>query len=579
MRSPISRARLAVSAVVTAGLCLTGTAGLTTASQAAAGTCDTAYDIADLQPNQAVRGLTVTNGTQPTEFSGTIIGVLQDGIEPDVDMVMAKLSSPEINENGIWEGMSGSPVYDQATGDLIGAVAYTLAWGETQVAGITPWQDMQRYAGQPVPTTLKVPASAARAIAKHTSVTAGQAAQGFTEVATPRLVSGLPQRVLDRAGKSKHGRAFLTDGVSAAGQTAPGEITTADMLAGGNLVATLSTGDIAQAGLGTITSVCNDRVVGFGHPMNFVGRSTYGLAGADALYIQGDPLGASYKVANLGDVLGTVDQDRMTGISGQLGDPPSSSFSITSTLGYTPDSGSASSRTGTSSVQLPDAAAETAFYELLANHQKVLDAYQPGSEEQSWTVKGTSADGAFTFTGSNLYTDTYDIAFGSSWDLPDLLWLLTNVDGVSIDSVDVHADVTDDVTLLKIKGMQQLRGGKWRNVGKGNPARVKAGHALKMRLVFAGGTTGKKFTVHIPAKAAGLRGQLYANPAEGYPFERSFPHRLAGVKKLVDTMQRNDQSAISFFAYGDRHSVRSSALTPRQGTVIEGRTAVKVKIS
>jgi hypothetical protein len=578
MRSPISRARLAVSAVVSAGLCLTGTAGLATASQAAAGSCDTAYQVADLQPNQVVRGLTVTSGTQPTEFSGTIIGVLKDGIEPDVDMVMAKLSSPEINQNGIWEGMSGSPVYDQATGELIGAVAYTLAWGETQVAGITPWEDMQRYAGHSTPPTLKVPTSAARAIARHTSVTAEQASQGFTEVATPRLVSGVAQRILDRAEKSKHGRAFLTGGVSAAGQTAPGDVTADDMIAGGNLVATLSTGDVVQAGLGTITSVCDDRVVGFGHPMNFVGKSSYGLAGADTLYIQGDPLGASYKVANIGDVLGTVDQDRMTGISGPLGPNPPS-FSITSDVSYTPDTGAGDDRTGTSAVQLPEAAAETAFYELIANHQKVLDAYQAGSEEQSWTVKGTSDDGPFTFTGSNLYTDTSDIAFGSSWDLPDLLWLLTNIDGVSIGSVTVYAHVTDDTTRLKIAGMQQRRGGTWHDVGKGSPARVKAGQALTMRLVFAGGSKGKKFTVHVPAKAAGLKGQLYANPAESYPFERSFPHQLAGVKKLVDTMQRNDQSAISFFAYGDRHSVRSSSLTPRQVTVIEGRASVKVKIS
>jgi hypothetical protein len=578
MRSPISRARLAVSAVVTAGLCLTGTAGLAPASQAAAGSCDTAYPIADLQPNQAVRGLTVTSGKQPGQFSGTIIGVLRDGIEPDVDMVMAKLSSPEIDANGIWEGMSGSPVYDQATGELIGAVAYTLSWGETQVAGITPWQDMQRYAGGPAPTTLKVPASAARAIATQTDVTTAQAAQGFTEVATPRLVSGLSQRVLDRALKSKHGRAFLTDGVSAAGRTAPGDVTTDDMVAGGNLVATLSTGDIVQAGLGTITSVCDDRVVGFGHPMNFVGRSSYGLAGADALYIQGDPLGASYKVANIGAVLGTVDQDRMTGISGPLGTSPAS-FPVTSVMRYTPVGGSASERTGESAVQLPAAAAETAFEELVANHQKVLDAYQAGSEEQSWTVKGTSAGRPFTFTGGNLYTDGSDIAFASSWDLPDLLWLLTNVAGVSIDSVVVHSAVTDDTSLLKIKGMQQRRGGTWHDVGKGSPARVKAGHTLTMRLVFAGGTTGKKFTVKVPAKAAGLRGQLYANPAESYPFERSFPHRLSGVKKLVDNLQRNDQSAISFFAYGGRRSVQSTSLTPAQGTVIEGRATVKVTIS
>jgi len=578
MRSPTSRARLAVSAAVTAGLCLTGTAALATPSQAATGSCDTAFAVADLSAGQLVSGKTVTAGKTPGDFDGTVIGVLKDGIEPGVDMVMAKLDSPAIEENGIWAGMSGSPVYDQSTGELIGAVAYTLAWGETQVAGITPWEDMQTYSGNPAPQTVKVPAYAARAIARRTTVTTAQASQGFAEVAAPRLVSGVPQRILDRAANNKHGKAFLSGGVSAAGQTDAGDVTPSDMIAGGNLVATLSTGDIVQGGLGTITSVCNNRVVGFGHPMNFVGKSTYGLAGADTLYIQGDPAGGSYKLANIGDVLGTIDQDRMTGISGQLGDLPDST-PITSKLSYTPDGGSARSRTGTSDVQLPDADAQTAFYQLIANHQAVLDAFQPGSEQQSWTVKGHHGNTPFTFTGGNLYTDTYDIAFGSSYDLPDLLWLLTNIDGVTIDSVHVSSDVDDSTATLKIRGLQQRRGGQWVALGKGHPALATAGHAMTLRLAFAGGTTGKTFTVNVPAKSTGLHSRMYVFPAESYPFERGYPHRLSGVKKLVDNMQRNDQAQVFFEAYGKRHATRSTTLTHPQGTVIEGRTEVNVTIS
>jgi hypothetical protein len=576
MRSPTSRARLAVSAAVTAGLCLTGMAGLATPSQAAA-SCETPYD-GTLTQGQAVTGLTVTSGKSPSTFSGTIIGVLQDGIEPGVDMVMAKLSSDEINANGIWEGMSGSPVYDEATGDIIGAVAYTLSYGETQVAGITPWNDMKAYSGEPQPAAVKVPPAAARAIARTTSVTAAQASQGFTEVATPRLVSGLPQRVLDRAAASKHGRRFLTSGVSAAGQTSTNDVTPADMVPGGNLVATLSTGDIVQGGLGTITSVCNDRVIGFGHPMNFSGKATYGLAGADALYIQGDPLFASYKVANIGAVLGTVDQDRMTGISGPLDQPPPST-PITSTVTYTPDGGSARERTGTSDVQMPLADAQTAFYEAVANHQSVLDAYQPGSEEQSWTVQGHANGHPFEFTKGNLYTDTQDITYASSWDLPDLLWLLTNIDGVTVDSVDVHSTVTDSTASLRITGLQERLGGKWVALGKGHPAQAKAGKPMTLRLAFEGGTTGKTFTVAVPAKAKGTIARLYAYPGENYPFERSFPHQFAGVKKLVDNMQRNDQAQIFFDAYGKGHAIREKILTNPQGTVLDGRAAVVVKVS
>jgi hypothetical protein len=578
MSRSTARARLAVSAAVTAGLCLSGTAGLATPSQAAAGSCDTAFPVADLTEGQSVTGLTVTHGTSPTAFSGSIIGVLADGIEPGVDMVMAKLSSTEIQDNGIWAGMSGSPVYDEQTGDLIGAVAYTLSWGETQVAGITPWEDMQAYAGQPVPPVVPIPLSAARTIARNTSVTTEQASQGFTEVATPQLVSGLPQRVLNRAQNAADGRRYVTKGVSAAGQTSSGAVTVNDMVAGGNLVATASTGDVLQGGLGTITSVCSERVVGFGHPMNFVGKATYGLAGADALYIQGDPLGGSYKLANIGDVLGTIDQDRMTGISGPLGVLPPST-PITSTVRYSPDGGPTRTRTGSSDVQLPDAAASTAFYELLANHQSVLDAYQPGSEEQSWRVDGHTAAGPFHFVGSNLYTDAYDITFGSVWDLPDLLWLLTNIDGVTLDSVDVDSDVTDDTTILKISRIQQRRGGLWHRVDKEHPARVPAGGRLTMRLVFAGGTKGRPFAVDVPAKAEGMRARLYAQPAESFPFERGFPHRLAGVRKLVRGMQRNDQAQILFTAFGKRRSVESTTLTPPQGRVIEGGSVVKVLVS
>ena len=435
-----TRARMAVSAAVTAGLCLAGTAALGTPSQAATGTCDTAYPVADVTQGQPVTGLTVGNGTTPSAFTGTVLGVITNGVEPGVDLVMAKLSSPDIDDAGIWEGMSGSPVY-AADGSLIGAVSYTLAWGQTPIAGITPWEDMQQYAGSQAPPNLRIPTSAAKSIAVHSAVTRTQAAQGFHELKAPVVVAGLTDRALNKARQ----RPYLSKDTSAAGHTStPSSLS--DMVAGGNLVATMATGDVTIGGLGTITSVCSDRVVGFGHPMNFAGKTTYGLAGASALYIQKDPTGSSFKVANIGSLLGTIDQDRKTGISGLLGATPAD-LPITSHVTYT-DGTTTRSRTGTSHVQLPDAAAETAYYELVANTQAVVDAVQPGGEEQRWTIKGHTAAGPFTFTGSNVYTDTYDISDGSSYDVPDLLYLLTRLKSVTVDSVDVRSAVNDNTSAL-----------------------------------------------------------------------------------------------------------------------------------
>src|SRR5262249_49426007 len=157
-----------------------------------------------------------------------------------VDMVMVKLTSPAIDQAGIWEGMSGSPVYD-ADGELIGAVAYTLSWGQTSVAGVTPWADMKQYAGSPAPAHVPVAATAAPSIARHTDVSAGQASQGFHELQTPELVAGLGSRALAK----DTGRPYLSTDVTVAGTTTPAEDPTlADMVAGGNLVATESTGDV-----------------------------------------------------------------------------------------------------------------------------------------------------------------------------------------------------------------------------------------------------------------------------------------------------------------------------------------------
>jgi hypothetical protein len=572
-----SRVRGLAAAAVATGLCLGGAAALQAPSQAATGTCDTAYPIADLTAGQAVNGLTVSSGTTPGAFTGQVLGVLHDGIEPGVDMIMMRLTSSEIDRvGGIWEGMSGSPVY-ASDGRLIGAVAYGLAYGTTPVAGITPYEDMQQYAGTPpAPLRVKVSASAARTIARATGVSAAQADNGFAELKVPTGIAGLGPRALAR----DKGRPYLDRHAYVAGRAdGAGSPTAADMIAGGNLVATLSTGDVTQGAVGTITSVCNGTIVGFGHPFNFAGRVTYGMAGGDALYVQEDPVSVPFKVANIGDLLGTVDQDRMTGIAGLLGTVPPS-IPITSTVTYTPDGGTARSRTGHSAVQLQLAAASTANYELILNHQAAMDAYQPGSENQSWTVTGHTASGPFTFTGGNRYTDRSDVTFASVWDLPDLVWLLTNVDGVTIDSVKVRSDVTDSTATRKIAGLQQRRGGAWHPIRSGHPVLAKAGGTTTLRLVYEGGSTGRTFHLSLPARASGMDGSLVTSSAPGFPFEPyPMPKSLGAIQKLAQGAVRNDQADVSFQAFPARgRPVHVQLATPKDGLVITGHHAFKVKV-
>src|SRR4051794_23453729 len=153
-RVPLS-ARVAVLSglLLAAPTALVQTGAVTAASGAGPNDdCAVATPISSVTAGQDVHGLTVTQGTTPTAFTGKVLGVLKDGVLPGIDLVMARLDSSEIQRvGGIWQGMSGSPVYAQ-DGTLIGAVAYGFSFGASPVAGITPFAQMQTSLNRKLPT-------------------------------------------------------------------------------------------------------------------------------------------------------------------------------------------------------------------------------------------------------------------------------------------------------------------------------------------------------------------------------------------------------------------------------------------
>lgn len=96
--------------------------------------CAAPVPTADIEVGMTGTGLTVTTGTGPEAFGAEMLGILQNGISPGVDLVIAHLDSAAIEANGIWAGMSGSPVYAD-DGRLLGAVSYSLSFGPSTIAG------------------------------------------------------------------------------------------------------------------------------------------------------------------------------------------------------------------------------------------------------------------------------------------------------------------------------------------------------------------------------------------------------------------------------------------------------------
>jgi hypothetical protein len=506
----------------------------------------------------------------PTAFTGEVLGVLKDGVLPGIDMVMARLDSPTIQQvGGIWHGMSGSPVYAQ-DGRLIGAVAFGFSFGSSPVAGITPFSQMQASLNRSLPQRVGVGDRAAAMLARKAGVTKAQAREGFTQLPTPLAVSGVPAKILDR----KRTRDWQPKNATMAGSSPAAVIPTAtDIVAGGNLGVTYSTGDITQGAFGTVTSVCNGLVRGFGHPFNLLGKTTYGMSGAETLYIQEDPAGQPFTVANFGPTLGTINQDRNVGVSGPLGILPTGA-TVTSVLNHGP-----ALRTSQTVVSVQDALAQTTNFALVVNHLRVLDAFPPGAEVQSWTITGHDGAVPFTLRGGNRYADTYDIAGIAQWDLPDLVWALGFVPDVTIDSVTGVSTVTDDPSVFRLVRAEQRKNGEWIRLNKDTPARVKAGKRLRMRLVLANpnGNVTVPLVYRIPVKAAGQRGRLFLNPGFPFPFEQGeLPTTVAGFKKLMRTFVRNDQyeGLLSFFS--DFGAIERTKKTAPADRVVTGSRRIKV---
>lgn len=79
---------------------LASTVAVSPAQSAADVSCPEAFPVAAVTKGMPVHGLTVTSGTTPDTFDGSVLGVLNDGIAPGLDMIMVKLSGSEITDAG-----------------------------------------------------------------------------------------------------------------------------------------------------------------------------------------------------------------------------------------------------------------------------------------------------------------------------------------------------------------------------------------------------------------------------------------------------------------------------------------------
>lgn len=584
------KALAAFTAVLGLSLSAAAVVGTPAAQSAPPDDCTAPYTVEALQAAFAsdpdttipVSARSVTRGTTPQVFSGEVFGVLDDGIAPGLDMIMVDITPPDPavmpglkDVRGIWQGMSGSPVY--ADGKLVGAIAYGLSWGPSWVAGVTPFEEMDDYQQASAPAKIKVGSAQARAIARQSDVTAAQAAEGFSQLPMPTGVSGLASKRLAKAAQVKGHRWMPRDTYAIGSAAAPGDpgASPDTVVPGGNLAASLSYGDVTQAGIGTATSVCHGKVVGFGHPMTFLGHTTMSLHPANALYIQGETLGPPFKIANLGAPAGTIGDDHLTGITGAFGDPPAAT-DVSSAVTFLDRS-----RTGTSHVSVPEALASTTFFQLISNHDRVVDAITDGSELESWTVTGHEDNGmSHTFAFADRFASEYDITFEASFDLADFVYGLSTIEGFTVDDVSATSAVNDNSSVWRVSQVQQFRDGAWQVITRRDKVIAHAGKPVRLRALLLSGTTSRTvlLPVAIPGSAGGMRGQLEVTGGSYVYTPGSSPRTLAQAQKYIDSAVRNDEIQTQLSLGGEKGELSRTSVTGPYSKVVRGSKSVRVVV-
>jgi hypothetical protein len=302
------------------------------------------FRIEDLRPGMKGVGRTCYRGTKPEEFQVEILGVLK-GINPGASAVLAKFSGAFLEKTGIFEGMSGSPVF--IDGKLLGAVAFSYSFAKEAIGGITPITQMVdafeqtpdvsrgsstivvrksslwNFSPSPDPGFSK-PLEIAPRDAKQQPVLASSGGHALVPIATPLSLGGFDAETL-RVFEPKF-RAMGMSTLQGAGGQGPDsktgqEIDSAPLEPGSNIVVPLVRGDLDVSAGGTVTYVDGNRLYAFGHSMFQLGFTELPMYKARAITVF-PSLESSFKILESGELAGSIRQDRGMGIYGIVGEKP-----------------------------------------------------------------------------------------------------------------------------------------------------------------------------------------------------------------------------------------------------------------
>jgi len=286
--------------------------------------------LAEIRVGMEGEGKTIFKGSTIESFKFKVLGIL-DKFVSDKNLIIAELFAPELNEGGVIAGMSGSPAY--IDGRLIGSVSYGLSnFSKKPIAGITPIEDILKIStyGGPVANVeisdIKIDFS------KENVKSVAAAIQN-------ELVSRMnfsPARQFAPIKLFASSRGFCPEAVQflqgvfvplqsiGIGKDADKQKMNSDMFTvrpADAVAIPLIRGDASYAATGTVTHVDGKKVYVFGHPFFNLGTVDFPLHRAEIISVV-PSYDSSFKLAATRNMVGAVQQDRFSGVQGELGKTP-----------------------------------------------------------------------------------------------------------------------------------------------------------------------------------------------------------------------------------------------------------------
>lgn len=267
--------------------------------------------------------LTVYEGTKIEKFPLKIITTVKNH-RPGQDAILVMGTDPRFEHTGPVAGCSGSPVF--IDGRLAGALAFGWNYSKDPLYGVTPIEEMLAVGSGQTSTTqnktyldidFSKPVDFKMVAEKYKDFFPRHSENNnmFKSLSVP-LAASMPQQCLDFMNEYL-GDQFMA---VAAGQSA--EPSKNIKLERGSIIAIpLVSGDFSMSAIGTVTEVVDNKVYGFGHAFDGIGKVDLPMATGHVNHVVANII-SSFKFGQADKIVGSLKADESAAIYGIIGDMP-----------------------------------------------------------------------------------------------------------------------------------------------------------------------------------------------------------------------------------------------------------------